>query len=113
MEGRVPRGASVRQGGSATGPVRPEGGRRGTATVLFNRGRTQFASYQIYRRVVKESKLNSHLNVLPVIRVSEALFPLYIVSPWMPDGNITQYTQMNPDADRLMLVRAHQLRDLW
>jgi hypothetical protein len=27
----------------------------------------------------------------------------------MPDGNITQYVQLNPGADRLMLVCAHQL----
>jgi len=57
--------------------------------------------------VVKESKLNSHPNVLPIIQVSEALFPLCIMSPWMPDGNITQYTRVNPDADRPMLVGAH------
>ena len=73
-------------------------------TILFNRGCTQFALYQIHNRVVEESKLNSHPNVLPVIRVSENLFPVCIMSPWMPDGNITQYTKMSPDADRLMLV---------
>jgi len=56
--------------------------------------------------VVEESKLNSHPNVLPVIRVSEGGFPLCIMSPWMPDGNITQYTKANPGADRLILVRA-------
>jgi hypothetical protein len=33
-----------------------------------------------------------------------------IVSPWIPDGNIIQYTQMNPSADRLLLVRARQLK---
>ena len=76
-------------------------------TVIFNRGCTQFASYQTYLRVVC-SDLNSHPNVLPVIRVSEGLFPVCVMSPWMPDGNITQYTKMNPDADHLMLVRAHQ-----
>lgn len=27
------------------------------------------------------------------------------MTPWMPDGNITQYIQMNPDANRLILVR--------
>ena len=58
--------------------------------------------------MVEETKLNSHPNVLPVIRVSEALFPFCIMNPWVPDGNITQYAKMNPGADRLMLVRAHQ-----
>ena len=62
----------------------------------------------MYHRVIRENKRNSHLNVLPVIRVSEKLF--CIMSPWMPDGNITQYTKMNPDADRLTLVRAHRWR---
>ena len=77
-----------------------------TATILFNRRCIQFASYQVYRRAVEESKLNYHANVLPVIRVSEELFPFCIMTPWMPDGNITQYTKMNPGVDHLMLVRA-------
>jgi len=91
---------------------RPEEGWTGTATLLFNQRRAQFASYQIYRRVIKESKLNSHPNVLPVIQVSKAEYPCCIMSPWMPDGNITQYTQMNPGVDRPMLVRAHRRRRL-
>jgi len=70
----------------------------------------EFASCQTYHRVVKESKLNSHPNVLPVIRVSEELFPFCIMSPWMPDGNITQYIGANPGADRPMLVRARRRR---
>jgi len=65
-------------------------------------------SYQIYRRVIEEIKRNPHPNVLPIIGVSEALFPLCIMSPWMPDGNITQYTEMNPGVNRLALVCAHQ-----
>jgi len=79
----------------------------GMATVLLHWRCTQFASHQIYRRVVEENTLNSHPNVLPVILVSEALFPYYIMSPWMPDGNIVQYTKMNPGANRLMLVCTH------
>jgi len=81
------------------------------ATVFFNQRCTQFALCQIYRRVVEESKFNSHPNVLPVIQVSKGLFPVCIMSPWMADGNITQYAQTNPGADRLILVRAH-LREL-
>ena len=49
--------------------------------------------------------------MLPVIEVSEALFPLCIMTPWMPDGNITQYIQTNPSANRLMLVRAYEPED--
>ena len=56
--------------------------------------------------MVKGSKLNSHPNVLPVIQVSKGPFPVCIMSPWMPDGNITQYTQMKPGANHLILVRA-------
>jgi hypothetical protein len=49
----------------------------------------------------------SHPNLLPIIDVSETLFPFCVMSPWMPDGNITQYTRVNPDTNRLMLVCAH------
>jgi len=80
------------------------------ATALFNRRCPQFALYQIYRRVIEETRLDFHPNVLPVIQVSEALFPFCIVSPWMSDGNIIQYTQANPGADRLVLVRDHRWR---
>jgi len=62
--------------------------------------------------MIEANKHDPHPNVLPVIEVSETLFPLCIMTPWMPDGNITQYIQLNPAADRLMLVRAHQLGDL-
>ena len=80
------------------------------ATALFSRRRSQFTSYQIYRRVIEESKLDSHPNVLPVIRASSGEFPFCIMSPWMPDGDITQYAQMNPAVDRLTLVRAYWWR---
>jgi len=60
--------------------------------------------------MIEESKANPHPNVLPVILVSEEEFPLCVVSPWMPDGNITTYTQANPGTNRLMLVRAHRWR---
>jgi len=102
----------VRQGSSGTEVDLPEGGRRGTTTILFNRRRTtQLTPSQIYRRVIEKSKQDFHPNVLPVILVSMTPFPFYIMSPWMPDGNITQYTQMNPGADRLILVRAHRPGD--
>ena len=81
---------------------------------MFYKRHTQYTAYQIYRHVCEEGKHNPHPNVLPVVQVSEvfpidgvsdALFPLCIMTPWMPDGNITQYVQMKPEADRLMLVR--------
>lgn len=67
--------------------------------------------YKIFRRVSDGSKHNPHPNVLPVIEVSETLFPFYIMIPWMPDGNITQYIQANPGVNRLILARAHQPED--
>ena len=70
------------------------------------RGHTERASDTTSRR---EHKSISHPNLLPIIDVSDALFPFCIMSPWVPDGNIVQYIQMNPDANRLTLVRAYQL----
>jgi hypothetical protein len=48
-----------------------------------------------------------HPNLPPVIDVSEMSFPFCVMSSWMPGGNITQYTQINPDINRLALVRAN------
>jgi len=76
------------------------------SSLLFNQGRAQFTLHQMLRSVIEESKHNPHPNVLPIINVSESLSPFCIMSPWTPDGNITQYIQMNLGANRLMLVRA-------
>lgn len=65
----------------------------------------------MFRRVNEGSKPDPHPNVLPVIGVSDTLFPFCIMTPWMPDGNIIQYTQENPSANRLLLVRVHRLKD--
>ena len=64
-------------------------------------------SYQTFRREINGRKSISHPNVLPVIEVSNTLVPFCIMSPWMPDGNIIQYTKMNPGANRLLLVCGH------
>ena len=79
------------------------------AALLFYQRCTECASYQAFRREITGRKSISHPNVLPIIDVSERMFPFCIVSPWMPNGNIIQYAKMNPDADRLLLVRARQL----
>ena len=63
---------------------------------------------QSFRRDINERRHFSHPNVLPIIDVSKMPFPFYIMSPWMPDGNITQHIQRNPDANRLTLVCVHQ-----
>jgi hypothetical protein len=100
----------VHQGNSDTEFDPPKGNRKGT-TSLFYQKRTQYISYQTFRREIDGGNYISHPNVLPVTEVSERLFPFCIMSPWMPDGNITQYIQTNPGANRLTLVRAHQLED--
>jgi len=74
---------------------------------FFDQSSTQCASHQIYCREVEGSKHLSHPNILPIIEISETLYPLCIMNPWMPDGNIVQYTQKNKNADRLMLVCIH------
>ncbi|KAF9642387.1 kinase-like protein [Thelephora ganbajun] len=56
------------------------------------------------KREVGECKHLSHPNVLPILQVSETLLSLCTMSPWMPDGNISQYTQKNTSANRLMLL---------
>jgi hypothetical protein len=76
--------------------------------LLFYQGRALYISYQTFCREVDGRRRISHPNLLPVIEVSETLFPFCIMTPWMLDGNIVQYTRVNPDANRLMLVRAHQ-----
>ena len=77
------------------------------ATLSSYQGCTQHASSQTFHRETNGHMHISHPNVLPIIDVSETLFPFCIMSPWMPDGNITQYTQVNPDTNRLVLVCAH------
>ena len=47
----------------------------------------------------------SHPNVLPVLGISPKLFPLCIVSEWMINGNILDFTSAHPEANRLRLVR--------
>jgi hypothetical protein len=81
------------------------------APRLFYWRRTQCASHQTFHRKTNGRKSISHPNLLPVLKVSKTQFPFCIMSPGMLNGNITQYTQKNPDADRLTLVCAHQLED--
>jgi len=75
---------------------------------FFDQSQTHRVSHQILYNKVKGREYLSHPNVLPVIEISETLFPLCIMSPWMADGNIMQYTEKNQNANRLMLVCIHQ-----
>jgi serine/threonine protein kinase len=89
----------------------PEGDQKRMRVFSFCQKRTERTSYQTLRRETNGCKFISHPNLLPVIDVSETLFPFCIMSPWMPDGNIRQYLQANPNANRLTLVRVNQLGD--
>lgn len=46
----------------------------------------------------------SHPNVLPVLGISPKLFPLCVVTEWMTNGNITEFTSKHPEVNRLRLV---------
>jgi len=46
----------------------------------------------------------SHSNVVPFLGVCDEPAPLSMVSEWMPNGDVRQYVQDYPEADRLQLV---------
>ncbi|KAF9644351.1 kinase-like protein [Thelephora ganbajun] len=46
----------------------------------------------------------SHPNVLPFLGISEIPPPFCIISPWMPNGNIVEYTKKNRSSNRLLLL---------
>ena len=46
----------------------------------------------------------SHPNVLPLLGVSEKLFLFCIISPWLPNGHIIEYTRKNRQVNRWQLV---------
>ena len=48
----------------------------------------------------------SHPNILPLLGVSVSVDPrcFRILTEWMPNGNVIQYTISNPEANRLQLV---------
>ncbi|KAF9648264.1 kinase-like protein [Thelephora ganbajun] len=68
-----------------------------TAENLFKIKQRLFQEIVIWRRL-------SHPNVLPVLGVSPKLFPLCIVTEWMVDGNIMDFTSKHPEANRLRLL---------
>ena len=47
----------------------------------------------------------SHPNVLPVLGVSLKLSPLWVITEWMINGNIMDFTPKHPGVNRLRLVR--------
>ena len=47
----------------------------------------------------------THPNVLPLLGVTIA--PFQLISKWMPGGDLREYIEKHPDADRLELVGVH------
>ena len=45
-----------------------------------------------------------HPNVLPLLGVTMTEARFVMVSRWMENGNINEFVEANPDADRLQLV---------
>lgn len=45
-----------------------------------------------------------HPNVLPCFGVIEAAGSLFIVSPYMENGELNKYVQRNPGMDRMQIV---------
>lgn len=43
-----------------------------------------------------------HPNIVPFLGVTTD--PPQLISDWMPNGNVVEYMQLHPDADRLGLV---------
>jgi len=59
---------------------------------------------RLFQEIVIWRRL-SHPNVLPIFGVSPQPFPLCIVTEWMVDGNILDFTSKHPEVNRLRLVR--------
>ena len=59
---------------------------------------------RLFQEIVIWRRL-SHPNILPMLGVSPKLFPLCVITEWMVDGNIMDFTSKNPEVNRLRLVR--------
>lgn len=59
--------------------------------------------------IVREAKISArfaHPNVLPTLGIARMLDSVAVVSPWMRNGNVSDYLSRNPTADRLQLVNS-------
>ena len=63
------------------------------------------STQRLCREVIIWKRL-SHPNVLPLLGVSVSKSPQHfrIISEWMPNGNVTEYTKSNPEVNRLRLA---------
>ena len=64
------------------------------------------ASIQRLCREIISWKHLSHRNILPLFGVSMPTDPqgFCVLTEWMPNGNVMQYTRSNPEANRFRLV---------
>ncbi|KAF9648289.1 kinase-like protein [Thelephora ganbajun] len=58
---------------------------------------------RLFQEIVIWRRL-SHPNILPVLGVSQKLFPLCVITEWMTDGNIMDFTSERPEVNRLRLL---------
>lgn len=82
-------------------------GNGGTVCVKAIRAETAENLHKIRQAMFREIviwKRLSHQNVLSVQGVSPKLFPLCIISEWMVNGNILDFTSKHPEANRLRLL---------
>jgi serine/threonine protein kinase len=75
-------------------------------TALDRAYYNRLTSVQRLCREVLTWKRLSHPNILPLLGVSVSKNPRHfrIISEWMPNGNVMEYINSNPEANRLRLV---------
>ena len=57
--------------------------------------------------ILREARISTrfaHPNILPTLGTARIKNSLAIISPWMRNGNISEYLNRHPTADRLRLV---------
>ena len=62
---------------------------------------------QRYYRELTVWKQLKHPNVVPTLGAGPDIGELCVVSPWMPDGDLQQYLNKYPGANRVAIVRVH------
>lgn len=82
---------------------------RTVAIKVIRTSTTTEETERVHKEVCHEALLWKHLDhqhILPFLGVTKTVFAprLGLVSPWMANGNILQYLERNPQADRLSLI---------
>ncbi|KAJ7572221.1 kinase-like domain-containing protein [Mycena floridula] len=66
--------------------------------------------YRLFNKCRREAllwKQLDHPNILPFLGLNTEIFPptVCLVSPWMANGNLRQYSALHPEFDRLTAIR--------